>query len=173
MDFGKIINLAWRINKLERDAMRGVADDPQALLPVLLILVIGGALVGVGALNPFAIGGGLVLLPIFAFIGTGILHLLALAFGGKGSFIPYFQALGAGIGLLHWVGVVPFVGIFVQLWGIPVAVVTTEEIHGLDRTKAVIVVLIPAALTLILCCVLWFVVGTALLAAIAAASRNQ
>ncbi len=163
MDFGKTINLAWRIVKLEKPASREAADDPQGLFPTLLVIAIGGALSSAGGafFNPAAVAAGLVLGPIATVIMVGIYHLIALAFGGKATFGQYLQSAGLGAGLVSWIGVIPFIGGLIQLWAIPTMIVSTEEVHSLDRTKAVLTILIPAVLALLCCCaVVIFAWGT-------------
>lgn len=165
MDFGRSINLAWRIVKLEKPAAQEAADDREGLLPTLIVMAIGGALGAAGGsfFNPVVVGAGIVLGPLFSAIFIGIYHLIALAFGGKATYLQYLQSAGLGTGLVSWVGVIPFVGGLIQLWGIPVAVVATEQVHGLDRTKAVMVVLIPVVLLLLFCCAASIFFGSAIL----------
>lgn len=154
MDFGKTINLAWRIVKLEKSAAREAADDPQGLLPTLLVIAIGAALSSAGGalFNPIVVAAGLVLGTVLTVIFVGVFHLIALAFGGKATFGQYLQSAGLGAGLVAWVGVIPFIGGLIQLWGIPTTIIATEEVHSLDRTKAVLTVLIPVILLLLCCC---------------------
>lgn len=154
MDFGKTINLAWAIVKLEKAAAREAADDPQGLLPTLLVIAIGSALSSAGGslFNPIVSAAGLVIGTVFSVILVGVFHLIALSFGGKATFGQYLQSAGLGAGLVGWVGIIPFVGGLIQLWAIPTTIIATEEVHGLDRTKAVLTVLIPIILLLLCCC---------------------
>lgn len=167
MNFGVAIQRAWRMARLDGTAAQEVAADPAATLPALIILAIGGALGGVGALNPIAIVVLLVLVPLFYFVWTGILFLLAKVFGGQGGYMPYYNALGHGCGLVSWIGVIPFVGGLVSLvWGTIVAVVVTREVHRLTTGKAAAVVLIPLLLLLTCLIIVAVIVGAAIFTAI-------
>ncbi|UCF66689.1 MAG: YIP1 family protein [Acidobacteriota bacterium] len=156
MDFVGALRRGWEIIQLKVETVRQVAEDQNAFLPALVILAIAGALGGIGQLNPLVIVAGAILQPIVMFVVVGIFHLLALVFGGKGGYLPLYNVLGHGNGLLGWVGVVPFVGPFLAfiagLWGIAIAIVSVREVHRLSTGQAVVVVLIPVVL-IIVCCV--------------------
>jgi hypothetical protein len=149
MDFAAALRRGWAIIQLDRQAMREVLTSSESLVPALVILAIGGALLGVGALNPMAIVWNVVFVPVSAFIATGVLHFLSLAFGGQGRFAALFGGFGHGVGLLYWVGVVPLAGPFLLilalLWGAFVVVHLVEENYALSRGQAIAVVVIPAA----------------------------
>ncbi len=167
MNFGASIRRAWKIVTLDAAAVQEVAADPNATLPALIILAIGGALGGVGALNPIAIVVGAVLVPLIYFVWVGILFLLAKLFGGAGSYMPYYNSMGHGCGLVSWIGIIPILGALISLvWGVVVGVVVTREVHRFSTGKAVAVVLIPVLLLLTCVVILAVLVGAAIFAAI-------
>lgn len=158
MDLGRSFQQAWRIAQLDRTAAREVAQDPQAMPASLVILGISG-LVG-SLLNPFFIPVAVVAAIVFAFIGIGIVHLVAKLFGGRGDFVPLFNAIAHGHGLVSFAGLIPFLGWLVSLvWGFVINVVVVEAVHGLPRDKAIIVVAIPFVLGLLCACVAMVTIG--------------
>jgi len=153
MDFKLALARAWAIVTLNKEAVRQVAEDENALIPALLITAIGGLLGTLITMNPAFWVGSLVLSIVGLVIGAGILHLLAVLFGGQGDWAGLFKALGHGSGLVSWAGIVPVVGGLIGLWSIPIAVISVEELYGLTRGKAIAVVLIPVVVMFGLLCV--------------------
>jgi hypothetical protein len=101
----------------------------------------------------------LILAPIFAviglFIGAAILHLLVMLIVGAGNsgFEATFRvgAYAAVTSLVSWI---PFIGWIASLYGIYLAIVGIREVHATTTGKAVLVVLIPAAVLFILALIL-------------------
>ncbi len=169
MDFEKTLRRAWAIVTLDRAAMRETAADPQALVPGLVITAIGGALSAIGSFQFLLIPVTAALAVVFVAIGAAIFWGLGLAFGGKAEFVPLFRVF-LHAQLTNWASLIPFVGgVVAAVWGIVVAVVTLEEVHGLSRGKAVAVVLIPVLLLSACCAVLVTMFGIALLGGAGAA----
>ena len=117
-------------------------------------------LAGIGGQRGF--GGfiaSLILAPIFAaiglFIGAAILHLLVMLIVGSGNsgFEATFRvgAYAAVTSLVSWI---PFIGWIASLYGIYLAIVGIREVHATTTGKAVLVVLIPAAVLFILALIL-------------------
>ena len=122
-----------------------------ALPGAALLTLVGGAVFGV----------------IGSIIAAAILHVLALLFGGKAPFSSLYIAMSHGNGLVSWASVLPGLGhLAAFVWGIVVAVTILEEVHGLERGKAVAVVLIPAALLLLCACAALMFSGLAILSAL-------
>ncbi len=164
MDLKQALQRAWQIVQLDRAAIREVAADPNAMLPGLVLMALSGAIAALLSLNPFGILLGPVIAVVGAFVGTAVLHVLALLFGGRGSYGALFNAGAHGHALLSAANVVPVLGSLVALvWGVVVSVVNLEEVHGLSRGRAVIVVLIPVLLTLACAAVLFSVIVAAFL----------
>jgi hypothetical protein len=151
MQFSEAVKSGIEIVKLNRAIYRKVAETPEAFSQALII----AALVGIASwLSPpsFAIHG-IILGPLWAliglFVGSAILHFVATLFGGKGQYMPLLRVLGIGR-VLGWVRLIPVIGAIVDLWSLVIAVVALEELYGLDRTKAILTVIIPAAVLLVL-----------------------
>ncbi len=163
MDFKGYLGKGWAIVKLDRDTAAEVAADENSFGPAVLFFAIGGL---AGGLGGAAFSGGLTLImaPIFAviwsFVSVGILHLLAGLFGGTGNFKGYYSAMGIG-SLPQWAGLIPFLGSIIALWYIPVAVIVTERVHGINQGKAIAVVLLPLIALFIIIMVLIAIIGTA------------
>lgn len=141
--------------KLNRDAAEEVARDPDSFGPAVLFFAIGGLAGGIGhsigsmGLGSFMLVIGPIASVIGSFVWVGILYVIARIFGGRGTYMGYYSALGIG-SLPHWAQVVPFLGWIAALWSIPVAVIVTERVHGLSTGKAIAVLLIPAVIAFLL-----------------------
>ncbi len=176
MDFNKAIKQAIGIVKLDRGAVIGVSKDKDAFATGVLIIAIGAilsvlpSLLRLGSLNygmfnmmrgfgfpgsmmSSASYGSLIGAPIAnsigMFIWAGILFVIAKIFGGKGSYMEYFQPLSY-LAILSWLGilnVVPGIGSLISfaagIWSIVATIIITKAVHSLPTGKAVIVVLIP------------------------------
>ncbi len=153
MDFKGYIMKGIEIVKLNKDVAEEVSKDENAFAPAMAFIAIGGLASGIGAIlrggSVMLIVGAPILAVLFSFVGVGILYLLARLFGGTGDYKGYYTALGIG-DLPAWAGIIPFLGAFVALWSIPVAVIVTERVHKISTGKAVAVVLIPVALAVLL-----------------------
>jgi hypothetical protein len=137
-----------RLVKLDRDAAAEVAADPDSFGPAVLFIAIGGLAGGLGhTLASMGLGSLLMIIGpvahvLASFVWVGILYVTARLFGGTGTYMGYYSALGIG-SLPQWAQVVPVLGWIVAFWYIPVTVIVTERVHGLTTGKAVAVVLIP------------------------------
>lgn len=96
--------------------------------------------------------------PISFFFGSGILHLVAKAFGGQGSFLSYaycYALITVPIGILSLVlSVIPCIGSIVGLAGAVYSIVLliymTMGVHRLSGGKASASVLIPIGIGVLL-----------------------
>ena len=156
MDFGNSIKQAIEIVKLNGKAAVAVSKDKKATLIGILIIAIGAVL---SQILSFEIGTMIFTLMVLImgyFIIVGVMHALALLFGGKAKYMEYFRAESYS-SILGWLGalaLVPFLGnvisLLVSIWGIVVSVVILENVHKLTRRNAVIVVLIPVIISILL-----------------------
>ncbi len=150
MDFVNAVRRGWQMVQLDRAAVREVLGDQDALVPSLVILAISGVASAIGQLNFAGIIVYPVLLPLVYFVCVGIVHLAAGLLGGSGRYLPAYCGYGHGVGLLHWVTIIPFVGPFIgffaMIWGLVVGVVIVEENYALSRGKAIVAVLVPTVL---------------------------
>ncbi|HLI07863.1 MAG TPA: YIP1 family protein [Ktedonobacteraceae bacterium] len=102
----------------------------------------------------------IIIIPIFFFIGMGILYGLAKAFGGQGTFLQQSYAtllFQVPLGILtSLIGLIPIAGAFIALiidiYSIVLQIFAIMAVHRLSGGKATAVVLIPVAVVLLLVC---------------------
>jgi len=166
MGFQDAVKKGIELVKLNRAAYKEVAVEPDAFTQGLIITALAGIAMW---LSPVGFTGwGIILGPIKAliglFVGTLILHALATLFGGKGDYMDLLRVLGVGR-VLGWLFIIPVLGALANLWALVMAVVAIEEIHQLDRTKAILCVVLPFAVVMILGFLLMAILGFASLGA--------
>lgn len=153
-NFLDYVKQALEIVKLQPEAIDRAAHDESAFTMGLIIIAVGGVAMAIGSLAIF----GVVAFPIFmivgAFIGSGILHLLAtLAFKGEGEFIEFFRPFSLAY-VLTWVNVVPILnvvlGFVASIWMLVVAVLIVERTYSLERPQAIATVAIPVVAMFVL-----------------------
>jgi len=169
LTFGEHFKKSIEILKLNQGAIKETAGDDNAMSMALLFIVISGIAGAIGTLNPFGIIIYPIVMLIMYFVWTGILHVIALLFGGKASYMNLFKPVGLAA-VLGWIAVIPFIGPFlsmlVSLWAIVVYVIIVKSVYDFSTGKAVAVVLIPLAIIFVLATVLAVFVGLALLSVI-------
>jgi hypothetical protein len=171
MAFVDYIKDGIELIKLNTSVADKLAKDKAAFGMGVLFFAIAGVASAIGMLNFI----GIVVMPILevvgSFIGVGILHLLAMIFGGKAKFGQYYGVLGIGA-LISWISVIPIIGVFLSmlagLWMIVMAIVITKTVHQLSTGKAAAVVLIPVAIVMIIS----FVLAAMFVALLAAAGMG-
>jgi hypothetical protein len=145
MGFGDAVGHGVEVVRLKRSAYRDVAADPLALAPSLMITALAG--VALWLAPPHYPILGILTYPLLSLalliLAVTVLHFVATLLGGRGHFLTLLRVFGVGR-VLGWVQIVPFLGSIAQLWSLVISVVAMEELYGLDRSKAVISVLIPA-----------------------------
>jgi len=151
MGFGDAVGHGVEVVRLKRSAYHDVAADPLALAPSLMITALAG--IAMWLAPPHYPILGILTSPLLSlallFIGVTVLHFVATLMGGRGHYLTLLRVFGVGR-VLGWVQIVPFLGSVAQLWSLAISVVAMEELYGLDRSKAVLSVLIPAAGLLLL-----------------------
>ncbi len=118
----------------------------------------------------------IIIIPIFFFIGMGIIYGLAKAFGGQGTFLQQCYATllyEVPLGILDsLVALIPiaggFIAIAIGIYQIVLQIFSIMAVHKLSGGKATAVVLIPVAVVFLLVCGLI----VAIIAIIASAARN-
>ena len=112
--------------------------------------------------------GRIFLIPLFFFIGVGILHLIAKAFKGQGSFLQYSYCIllfSCPLTILTNVfQLIPvagptlfaFAGLLAAVYEIVLYIFATMTVHRLSGGKASAVVLIPFGVAVLLICALFF-----------------
>ncbi len=133
------------IVKLNREAIRRVAAEPEAFSMGIIIT----ALQGIAAwLEPTSCKAWELFtnppLAIFwLFVFSAIFHFVALLLGGRGDYMALLRVAGVGH-VLGWVLIVPWLGkLACLLWSPVVAVVVLQEVYRLDQFKAIMCVVLP------------------------------
>jgi hypothetical protein len=170
MSFVDYIKKGWEVVQLKVEAIKELAADEKGIGPAIGILAIGGLASGIGFFNPVSVIGFPIFWVVGGFLAVAIMHFVATTFfGGKGSFVglavPLFCA-----SIISCVGIVPFLGpmfltFLAGLWMIVVSVVCVENVYGVDRGKAIVVVAVPVLLGLIVFLTLGAVLAAILVAA--------
>lgn len=172
MRFGSYLRNAFRTLAFDAGAVHTIRDDSDTfkhslLVLGLLALLSGSMLAIIWGLTPelgrASAAVGLILGMIFtftgAFIGYGMFHLLARAFGGQASFQSYFAAAVAlsfavaiaqlGVFVL---ALIPILGSLIVLafsaYSMVLSVFVIREAHSLSTGRAVATYLIPVAIAL-------------------------
>jgi hypothetical protein len=144
MGFGSTVRRGVEIVKLDRAAYREVAADPLAFTPALTITALAGLAMWLAPPHWPVLGiltGPLISLASL-FLAATVLHFVATLLGGHGEYFVLLRVFGAGQ-VLGWLQIVPVVGGVTQLWSLVIASVAVREVYGLDRSKAILTVLIP------------------------------
>jgi len=83
--------------------------------------------------------------------GSAIVHFMATLFGGRGDLLSFARVWGTGW-VIGWAAIIPWLGgLAAIVWSVVVAVVAVEENYALDRSRAILAVLVPfSALLLIM-----------------------
>lgn len=153
-NFVDYIRQALDIIQLNEEAIDRARRDEEAFTMGLVVIALAGVGAAIGSLNPV----GVVFLPVLyllmAFLGAGVLHLIAtVAFGGEGEFVQFFRPWSLAW-VLAWVNVVWVLNIVLGplafIWMCVVAVICVEREYGLDRPKAIATVAIPVAVSVFL-----------------------
>jgi hypothetical protein len=111
------------------------------------------ALFGLGMMGLWSIGY-IILAPVivilFVFIGSGILHLCLMIVGGaKKSFETTFRVVCFSSGSTYLLSMIPFCGGMIAcVWNIVLEIIGLARAHETDIGKAVLAVLLP----IIVCC---------------------
>ncbi len=146
-NFVEYVKRALEIVQLNGDEIDRIKRDEDAFTIGLVIIVLSGVAAAIGSMAPF----GVVVIPVFtligAFVGSGILHLIAtVAFKGEGEFLDFFRPFSFAY-ILTWVSVIWVLNFVLAplafVWMCVVWVVCVERVYGLERPKAIATVAIP------------------------------
>lgn len=94
--------------------------------------------------------GALIIMPLFLFIYSGIVHGLLLLFGGAGGGFQATFRVASYSSVTALFKAIPVVGSLVSLWGVYLAVVGLRETHGTSTGKAAGAVLVPVVVPIVL-----------------------
>lgn len=144
--FVEYVKQALEVVQLKPGPIDALAGDERAFAMGLGIVAIGGVAGAIGTLMLPGIIFYPILMIVGAFIGAGLLHLLAtLAFKGQAEFMAFFRPFSHTF-VLTWVTVIPILGwmlgMLANLWMLVVTVVIIERVYRLDRAKAIATVAI-------------------------------
>jgi hypothetical protein len=111
------------------------------------------AMFGLGVVGIWSIGSIIlapVMVTVFLFIGSGILHLCLMIVGGaKKSFETTFRVVCFSSGSTYLLSMIPFCGGMIAcVWNIVLEIIGLARAHEIDTGKAVLAVLLP----IIACC---------------------
>jgi len=145
MEFSDYIKKSIEILKLNQSVMSDISNDNQSFLMGIIFLAIGGVASGIGQMSIVYAFIFPILIVILAFISNGIIHLIALLFGGKANFKAFFSVIGIA-SITQWVLVIPvigaFLGVLTAIWSVVVLIFTLKSVHLLNTPRAILVVLI-------------------------------
>jgi len=151
MDFPQAVRTGIEIVKLHRPAYQRVAQLPEAFSQAVLITLLVGIAQWLAPPGFHLLG--IIVGPLMALlallVGSAVIHFVAVLFGGRGEYLTLARVWGVGW-VLGWALVIPVLGSLIFLWELVVAVVAVEEVYGLERTRAILTVLIPLAALLLL-----------------------
>jgi len=136
---------AIEIVKLNRKMMSLIAKDERATWIGIVITGIGGALVFIPGSDLKETMLGAVYSIVALFIFAGLIHLLSGRSMNKDDFLGFFR-INALAGILDWAIVIPVIGWLITLWGIPIAIVSGEEVYGFSRKRSVAIILISVVI---------------------------
>jgi len=148
LSFPDLLRLGWRVLQLDERAIDTARGGGVSLPLALSIAAIGGVAGGLSSgIFSAILGAGFAVLGLF--IGVGIAHLLARAFGGTGDFEELLKVMAVA-SLVKWTTVIPVLGILfhfaASIWYAVVMVVALRRLHGLSTGAAVLVMLLPMIL---------------------------
>jgi len=153
-DFKVGIERSVRILKMDRAAITEVAGDAKALPVGVAIATVAGLSAMLPAF-PVGLVLGPVLLIVMSFVLAGLWYVVGTLFKPqRWDFQELYRATSHTL-LAEWIGVLYYIPVLGQLLALAVgiyravlAVVIVETISGLDRTKSILIVVIPLAI----CC---------------------
>lgn len=172
-----------------RSAMGKIAEQKNAgqaiivaLLGILLpILVVGFGIKDTGMATMIYVMTGIkiVVSLLLWMIGSAVWHLIAEFFGGRGTAVGLFAALGFAhlprifiVPLWAVIAVMPessktvlmvIAVLMILFWSLTLDVIAIKEVHQLSTTKAVLVMVMPMLLMGLLCLIGFIFIGTSLI----------
>jgi len=126
--------------------MYDVSNDNNSFLMAIIFLAIGGLAKGIVRFNITGIFIKLIVEVSFAFLIYGIIHFLAIFFGGEGSFKQLFSVIGIA-SIIRWTIFIPVIGpilgMLLGIWTFVVLIHTLKTIYSLNNLKAILIGLTP------------------------------
>ena len=141
-----------RVLTLDRNVYRVIRDDPKAMAPALTVMVVSILLCSARQFMETPRGGVITLtsLILLWFVPSSFLYVLSKIAGGRSGYIGYLKATCyAQIPLA--LNIIPSAGLPIALvWWLACMTVATRQTQELSKRKAVLIVFIPIALTVLL-----------------------
>ena len=87
---------------------------------------------------------------IFSFVVVGIIHVWILIFGGKNTYVKTYQLVTYANTPRFVFAWIPFIGFFSWIYGLVLIIIGTQHVHGVSKTKSLLMYLIPVGLMIVL-----------------------
>ena len=104
----------------------------------------------VGAVMCLGLGCVLVLMPLFAFIGAGVIHLLLLPWSPAGGFAQTYRAYGYVNGAFLFFGFIPCVNYISGVWSFVSTIIALSRVHRIAWWKVLVSLVLPICVLLLL-----------------------
>jgi hypothetical protein len=141
-----------RVLMLDRKVYKEIRCDPGSMAPALTIMVLSIFIGSIRTLIEMPQGGIITLMSLVLlwFVPSSFFHVLAKLAKGKSDYAGYLKATGyAQIPMA--LNILPSIGVYLALFGWVICMtVATRQTQEISKRKAVLIVFIPVALTVIL-----------------------
>jgi hypothetical protein len=87
---------------------------------------------------------------VLIFVVAAIAHIVAMLLGGKGDYSATYKALAYAATPYLLVGWIPFLGIFVNLYSLFLAIIGISKLHQVTLARAFAIVIIPVIILIVL-----------------------
>lgn len=92
---------------------------------------------------------------ILIFLIVGLLHIWIKIFGGKNKYTKTFELFVYSETPPLLFGWIPFLGGICFIWSVILLVIGTQQVHGLSRTKSILIYVIPLVFFFVLMAIFW------------------
>jgi hypothetical protein len=141
-----------RVLMLDRKVYKEIRDDPKSMAPALSVMALSLIIGSIRTITEMPYGGIITLLSLILFwlVPSTVFYALAKISGGKSKYTGYLKATGyAQIPMA--LNAIPSIGLPIALfWWLMCMTVATRQAQEISKRKAVLVVFVPVALTVIL-----------------------
>jgi hypothetical protein len=185
---GNLFEVLYDVLFQPQIAMQTIADQkniPQVLVVFFLSIIIpiwamyfGLQAAGMSTMIPVFIGIKIVGSMIMWFMGTAIWHLLAEFYGGKGTAMGLFSALGFAyfpqiliVPLWVFAAILPaslktlvmtLAALVILCWSLFLSITAMKEVYQFSAAKAVLVMLTPVLFMVLVCGIAFTFLGSAI-----------
>jgi len=141
-----------RVLRLDRNVYKEIRDDPGSMAPALTVMVLSIFIGSIRTLIEMPQGGIITLMSLILlwFVPSSFFHVLAKMAKGKSDYAGYLKATGYSQ-IPMALSIIPSIGLPLALfWWLICMTVATRQAQEISKRKAVLVVFVPVALTVIL-----------------------